>query len=452
VALARFGTDGVRGVANDELTAELALAIGRATARVLPAPAFLVGRDTRRSGPLLQAALSAGLATEGADVVDLGVLPTPGVATVAARRRLPGVVISASHNPFSDNGIKLFSSLGTKLPVGLEADVEREIASILEDSERPPRRPTGYGVGRITADPGAADLYRDELVAATDGRTLEGLHIVIDCANGAASAIAPGVLAALGATVTSLHDAPDGTNINEKCGSTHPEELARMVAARGADLGLAFDGDADRVIAVDHTGTVVDGDVLLALFALDLAGRGHLAGNTVVVTVMTNLGFRLAMESHGIGVRETDVGDRHVLAALDADGLALGGEQSGHIIFRTRSTTGDGILTGIALGDLMQRAGRSLADLADGLVERVPQVLVNVPIPQPGRLADCAEVWEAVAKAEVDLGHEGRVLLRPSGTEPLVRVMVEARAEAQANEVAAQLAEVVKGALGQVGG
>jgi phosphoglucosamine mutase len=392
------------------------------------------------------------LATEGADVIDLGVLPTPGVATVAARRRLPGVVISASHNPFSDNGIKLFSSLGTKLPVGLEADVEREIASILEDSERPPRRPTGYGVGRITADPGAADLYRDELVAATDGRTLEGLHIVIDCANGAASAIAPGVLAALGATVTSLHDAPDGTNINEKCGSTHPEELARMVAGRGADLGLAFDGDADRVIAVDHTGTVVDGDVLLALFALDLAGRGHLAGNTVVVTVMTNLGFRLAMESHGIGVRETDVGDRHVLAALDADGLALGGEQSGHIIFRTRSTTGDGILTGIALGDLMQRAGRSLADLADGLVERVPQVLVNVPIPQPGRLADCAEVWEAVAKAEVDLGHEGRVLLRPSGTEPLVRVMVEARAEAQANEVAAQLAEVVKGALGQVGG
>jgi phosphoglucosamine mutase len=452
VARARFGTDGVRGVANDELTAELALAIGRATARVIPAPGFVVGRDTRRSGPLLQAALSAGLATEGADVIDLGVLPTPGVATVAARRRLPGVVISASHNPFSDNGIKLFSSLGTKLPVGLEADVEREIASILSDSERPPRRPTGYGVGRITADPGAADLYRDELEAATDGRTLEGLHIVVDCANGAASAIAPGVLAALGATVTSLHDAPDGANINEKCGSTHPEELARAVAGSTADLGLAFDGDADRVIAVDHTGTVVDGDVLLALFALDLASRGHLAGNTVVVTVMTNLGFRLAMESHGICVRETDVGDRHVLAALDADGLALGGEQSGHIIFRTRSTTGDGILTGIALADLMQRSGRSLAALAHGLVERVPQVLVNVPIPQPGRLADCAEVWEAVAKAEVELGHEGRVLLRPSGTEPLVRVMVEARVEGQANEVAAQLAEVVKGALGQVGG
>ena len=224
------------------------------------------------------------------------------------------------------------------------------------------------------------------------------------------------------------------------------------MAAAKADLGLAFDGDADRVVAVDHTGMVVDGDVLLALFALDLASRGHLAGNTVVVTVMTNLGFRLAMESHGIGVRETDVGDRHVLAALDADGLALGGEQSGHIIFRTRSTTGDGVLTGIALADLMRRSGRSLADLAHGLVERVPQVLVNVPIPQPERLADSAEVWEAVAKAEAELGHEGRVLLRPSGTEPLVRVMVEARLAVQADEVAARLATIVKDALGQVGG
>jgi phosphoglucosamine mutase len=454
VAPARFGTDGVRGVANEELTAELALAIGRATARVLPAPLFVVGRDTRRSGPLLQAALSAGLATEGADVLDLGVLPTPGVATVAAQRRAPGAMVSASHNPFGDNGIKLFSSLGTKLPVGLEGDVEHELYSILQDAARPPRRPTGYGVGQILADTDhvAADLYRKQLLAATDGRDFDGLHIVVDCANGAASAFAPGILAELGATVTALSDTPDGTNINDKCGSTDPSELARTVVERGANLGLALDGDADRVIAVDHRGTVVDGDVLLALFALDLASRGHLAGNTVVVTVMTNLGFRLAMEGHGIGVRETDVGDRHVLAALDADGLALGGEQSGHIIFRNRSTTGDGVLTGIALADLMGRSGRTLADLADGLVERVPQVLLNVPIPQPGRLADCAEVWEAVAKAEAELGHEGRVLLRPSGTEPLVRVMVEARLEAQANAVAAQLAEVVERELGQVGG
>ena len=452
MARAHFGTDGVRGVANAELTAELALAIGRATARVLPAPTFVVGRDTRRSGPLLQAALSAGLAAEGADVIDLGVLPTPGVAAVAASRKAPGAMVSASHNPFGDNGIKLFGSLGTKLPVALEADVEREISSILADSERPPRRPTGYGVGRIVADPEAADLYRGHLVAATDGRTLDGLHIVVDCANGAASAFAPGVLAELGATVTALCDAPDGTNINDKCGSTDPAALARTVVERGADLGLALDGDADRVIAVDHTGAVVDGDVLLALFAVDLAGRGHLAGNTVVVTVMTNLGFRFAMEAHGIGVRETDVGDRHVLAALDADGLTLGGEQSGHIIFRTRSTTGDGILTGLALADLLRRSGRSLADLADGLVERVPQILVNVPIPQPERLADCAEVWEAVAKAEAELGHSGRVLLRPSGTEPLVRVMVEARLETQANAVAAELVDIVTRELGQVGG
>jgi phosphoglucosamine mutase len=451
VAPARFGTDGVRGVANDELTAELALALGRAAARVLPAPCFVVGRDTRRSGPLLQAAFSAGLATEGADVVDVGVLPTPGVAAVAAVRGAPGAVISASHNPFGDNGIKLFSLFGTKLPVEVEVEVERALESILADPDGPPRRPTGHGVGRIVVDPGdAARLYHDHLVSTTEGRLLEGLHIVVDCANGAASAFAPAVLSELGARVTALHDSPDGTNINDKCGSTDPAQLAQAVPALEADLGLALDGDADRVIAVDHTGTVVDGDVLLALFALDLAGRGRLNGNTVVVTVMTNLGFRLAMEAQGIGVLETDVGDRHVLAALDAEGLSLGGEQSGHIIFRALSTTGDGVLTGLALADLVRRSGRSLAELSDGLVERVPQRLVNVPIPQPDRLADCAEVWEAVVKAEAELGHEGRVLLRPSGTEPIVRVMVEARQEAQANAVAAQLAGVVEAALGQM--
>jgi phosphoglucosamine mutase len=452
VGSARFGTDGVRGVANEELTADLALALGRATARVLPSVAFVVGRDTRRSGPLLQAALSAGLATEGADVIDLGVLPTPGVAHLAERRGVPGAMVSASHNPFGDTGIKLVSALGTKLAVEAEAEVERELESILEDPDRPPRRPTGRGVGRIIVDPDAVDLYRDHLLTATDGGTLAGLDIVVDCANGAASVVAPEGLAGLGATVTTLHDDPDGININDKCGSTDPGELSRTVTDRGADLGLALDGDADRVIAVDHTGAIVDGDVLLALFALDLADRGQLAGNTVVVTVMTNLGFRLTMEGRGIAVRETDVGDRHVLAALDADGLSLGGEQSGHIIFRSRSTTGDGTLTGIVLADLMRRSGRSLADLAHGLVVRVPQVLVNVPIPQPGRLTDCVEVWDEVAKLQATLGTEGRVLLRASGTEPLVRVMVEARDEAQANAVAAQLAGFVEAALGLVGG
>ena len=447
---ARFGTDGVRGIANEELTAELALALGRATARVLPAPSFVVCRDTRRSGPLLQAAFSAGLATEGADVLDLGVLPTPGVAAVAAARGMPGAVVSASHNPFGDNGIKLFSRLGTKLPIEVENEVERELESILADPEKQPRRPTGQGVGLISADPAGESLYRGHLIATTEGRRLDGLHIVLDCAHGAASAVAPAVFRHAGARVTPLHDAPNGTNINDKCGSTDPAQLSAVVTQQGADLGLAFDGDADRVVAVDHRGHIVDGDVLLALFALDLARRGRLTDGTVVVTVMTNLGFRLAMERQGITVRETDVGDRHVLAALDADGLSLGGEQSGHIIFRALSTTGDGILTGLLLADFMLRDGRRLAVLSAGLVDHVPQKLVNVPIPQPERLAESAEIWDAVAKAEAELGHEGRVLLRASGTEPVVRIMVEARAEAQANAVAAQLAGVVESALGQV--
>jgi phosphoglucosamine mutase len=448
----KFGTDGVRGIANDELTAELALALGRATARVLPAPLFVVGRDTRRSGPLLQSAFSAGLAAQGADVLDLGVLPTPGVAAVAAARGVPGAVVSASHNPFDDNGIKLFSSLGTKLPVEIEAEVESELDLLLADPHRPPRRPTGRGVGNIAVDPAAHALYQNHLVATIEGRRLDGLHIVVDCAHGAASEVAPSVLRQLGARVTALHDAPDGANINDQCGSTDPSELSSAVIRHEADLGLALDGDADRVIAVDHTGTVVDGDVLLALFALDLSSRGRLSGDTVVVTVMTNLGFRLAMERRGIVVRETDVGDRHVLAALDADELSLGGEQSGHIIFRALSTTGDGTLTGIALADLMRRDGRSLAELSAGVVEPVPQKLVNVSISRPERLADCAEVWEAVDRAEAELGDEGRVLLRPSGTQPLVRIMVEARREAQATAVAAQLAGVVESALGQVSG
>jgi phosphoglucosamine mutase len=450
VARRHFGTDGVRGVANEELTAELALALGRATARVLPAPTFVVGRDTRRSGPLLQAAFSAGLASEGADVLDLGVLPTPGVAAIAARRMVPGAVISASHNPFGDNGIKLFSLLGTKLAPEVEGEIERELDALLVDPQRTPRRPTGQAVGRIDLDPDAPRLYREHLVATIEGRGLSGRRIVIDCANGAASEVAPVVLTDLGAEVISLHCSPDGVNINDACGSTDPTQLALAVTEHHADLGLAFDGDADRVIAVDETGTVVDGDVLLALFALDLSKRDLLSGNTVAVTVMTNLGFRLAMDAHGIEVRETDVGDRHVLAALDAGGLSLGGEQSGHIIFRSLSTTGDGILTGIALADLVQRTGRSLADLSSGLVERVPQRLVNVPIPQPDRLAECGEVWEAVVQVEEELGHEGRVLLRPSGTEPLVRVMVESRDETQADAMAARLAGVVEAALGPV--
>ncbi len=444
---ARFGTDGVRGVANADLTAELALALGRAAARVLPAQSFLVGRDTRRSGPMLQAALSAGLATEGADVVDLGVLPTPGVAFVSEQRGAPAAVVSASHNPFPDNGIKLFAPGGAKLAVALEESVEDELEALLADPARPPRRPTGHGVGRLLADPGGAAEYASHLESVLDGRRLDGLSVVLDCANGAASEVAPGVFAALGAEVTAICDRPDGANINDDCGSTSPGRLAEAVTAGGADLGLAFDGDADRLVAVDHAGTVVDGDVLLALFALDMAARGKLAGEKVVVTVMTNLGFRHAMARHGIEVKETPVGDRHVLAALDVEGLALGGEQSGHIVFRQRASTGDGILTGLNLADLVVRAGRTLTELSDGLVERVPQVLRNVAVPEPSRLAEAESVWEVVTEIEAALGETGRVLLRPSGTEPLVRVMVEAASAEEAEDAAGRLQAAVREAL-----
>ncbi len=407
----------------------------------------MVGRDTRRSGPLLQAAFSAGLATEGADVIDVGVLPTPGLALLSEKRGLPSAMISASHNPFGDNGIKLFSAQGTKLPVELEQEVEAELESILEDPDRPPRRPTGHGVGRITVDGEAAHDYRGHLPTTLDDRRLDGLVVVLDCAHGAASSFAPDVFAALGATVTTLAFEPDGTNINDGYGSTHPEALAKAVADIGADLGLAFDGDADRLVAVDNTGTVVDGDALLALFTVDLAERGKLAGDTVVITVMANLGFRRAMTTRGIAMRETPVGDRHVLAALDAEGLSLGGEQSGHIVFRQLATTGDGVLTGLALADLVVRKGKPLADLTAGLVVRVPQVLVNVVVRNPGRLSQETKVWEVVAEVEAELGDTGRVLLRPSGTEPLVRVMVEAESEDQANDAVRRICQAVETAL-----
>jgi phosphoglucosamine mutase len=452
VARARFGTDGVRGVANAELTAELAVAIGRAAARIQPAATFLVGRDTRRSGSLLQAALSAGLATEGADVLDVGVIPTPGVAFLAEQKGFPGAMVSASHNPFADNGIKLFSAVGTKLLLETEAAIETEIVSILQDPDGPPKRPTGHGIGRIGVDHDGADAYRAHLRATLDDRSLAGLSVVLDCANGAASDFAPDVFSDLGAKVSTIHAAPDGANINDNCGSTNPQELAAAVLAAGADLGLAFDGDADRVIAIDHNGVIADGDTLLALFAVDLSERGKLSGNAVVVTVMTNLGFRHAMTARGIAVKETPVGDRHVLAALDAEGLALGGEQSGHIVFRHRSSAGDGILTGLALSDLLCRSGRRLSELADGLVERVPQVLVNVTVPDPGLLAEAQEVWRVAEEIQEELGESGRVLLRPSGTEPLVRVMIEAKTTEQANESALRLSDVVQRALGALPG
>ncbi|MDA8343143.1 MAG: phosphoglucosamine mutase [Actinomycetota bacterium] len=443
MARAHFGTDGVRGVANAELTPELVLALGRAASVVFPAPAFVVGRDTRRSGPMLQAALAAGIASEGADVLDAGVLPTPAIAWLAWRDGLPGAVVSASHNPFADNGVKLFGPGGTKLDHGAEAAVEAELARLLDPGAPPRRRPEGPAVGRVVEVPGAADDYVDHLVTSVGPGSLAGLSVVVDCANGAASGVAARAFSGAGATVATIGCDPDGDNINDGCGSTDPARLGAAVTEHGADLGLALDGDADRLVAVDHTGTTVDGDQLLALFAIDLAGRGGLVGNAVVVTVMTNLGFRLAMAERGIGVHETPVGDRHVLAALEEGGLVLGGEQSGHIVFRDRATTGDGLLTGLVLAELVRRSGRPLAALVDGLVERVPQVLVNVAVPDARLLEGCGAVWSAVAEEEDRLGDQGRVLLRPSGTEPVVRVMVEAHGDGVAAEVAGRLAALV---------
>jgi phosphoglucosamine mutase len=451
----RFGTDGVRGVANADLTPELALALGRAAVRVLGGERYAVGRDTRRSGPLLEAALAAGLAGEGADVTVLGVVPTPEVAWWSVAENAPAAMVSASHNPFADNGIKLFTAGGRKLPDDVERRLEAELQRLLGavvSGDAGPRRlsvPTGADVGRIVpaaGDDGPHRGYAAAVAASIDGRRLDGLTAVVDCANGSASVVAPAVLRDLGVDVHVLHDQPDGTNINDRCGSTCMDGLARAVVERGADLGVAFDGDADRVLMVDAAGELVDGDQLIALCAVDRHERGTLPGDAVVVTVMTNLGFRLAMESHGIAVVETAVGDRYVLEALEHRGLALGGEQSGHVIFRDLATTGDGLLTAVQALDTVVRAGRPLAEVA-GVMTRLPQVLRNVRVAR--RDPAVAEHLAAdIAAVEDRLGALGRVLVRPSGTEPLVRVMVEAPTEVEAEAAVADLVRAVEAHAG----
>ncbi len=436
----RFGTDGVRGAANTELTPELALALGRASARTLGPGPWLVGRDTRLSGPLLHAAFAAGLASEGATAVDLGVIPTPGVAFLAAADQLPGAMISASHNPFGDNGIKLFRIGGLKLDDATEARLEADLEAIEADGiPGSAERPGGQLVGGLTAAPDAWERYAHHLTHdVLEERRLAGMKVVVDCAHGAASQVAPQVLAHLGASVTVLHADPDGTNINAGCGSTHPEVLQTAVLARGADVGLAFDGDADRILAVDATGELVDGDQLIALLAVDMRSQGLLHDDAVAVTVLSNLGFRQAMQREGIRVVDTAVGDRHVLEALDAQGLALGGEQSGHIILRQRATTGDGLLAGLCVLDAVHRSGRTLGDLAS-VMTRLPQVLHNVRVSGDAK-ALVADLAPDIARAEVELAGRGRVLVRPSGTEPLVRVMVEAPTHDEAEAVAVRLA------------
>lgn len=432
----KFGTDGVRGVANTDLSGEFALRLGRAAARVLVdqphGSSVVIGGDTRESTSMLMAALAAGFASEGVDVARLGVVPTPTVAYEAQRRGAMGAVVSASHNPYRDNGIKLFALGGTKLSDDVEQRIENEVASL---------GPLGDRVGSIEFDPDHG-AYVDHLLRLLAGRSLAGLHVVVDTAHGAASELAPSVLRAAGAQVTTVADQPDGRNINDRCGATCPETVAAEVVRVGADIGIALDGDADRLIAVDHTGTIVDGDHIIAICAADLRSRGELRHDTVVVTVMTNLGFRLAMQAEGIDVVETAVGDRYVLEAINAGGYSLGGEQSGHVIFSDHATTGDGLLTGIALLDIVARTA-PLAELARRAMTSLPQVLYNLVVAQ--RVPDVADrLADEIQAVEQRLGKTGRVLVRASGTEPLIRVMVEASSADEAESAAAELIRVAE--------
>ncbi|WP_280487938.1 phosphoglucosamine mutase [Nocardia farcinica] len=451
-----FGTDGVRGLANGSLSPELALRVSGAAAQVLgrgkTRALALVGRDPRASGEMLEAAVTAGLTAAGVNVLSVGVLPTPAVAYLTGLYdACLGVMISASHNPMPDNGIKIFAAGGHKLDDAVEDRIEALVAA--DD----PVRPTGAGIGRVLNASGARDhglhipdqysvegtheRYVEHLVEAT-GRYLSGLTVVVDCANGAAAEVGPAAYREAGATVIAINAEPDGLNINDGCGSTHLDQVRRAVVEHGADLGLAHDGDADRCLAVAADGSVVDGDAILAVLAIAMKESGELAQDTLVATVMSNLGLHLAMRAAGIAVRTTAVGDRYVLEELRAGGYTLGGEQSGHVVFPKYGTTGDGVLTGLKLMARMAQTGRSLADLA-GVLTTVPQVLVNVPVSDKAAVAAAPDVREAVADAERELGDSGRILLRPSGTEQLVRVMVEATDPVKAEQLAADLAKLV---------
>ncbi|MGO3325949.1 phosphoglucosamine mutase [Gordonia sp. (in: high G+C Gram-positive bacteria)] len=443
-----FGTDGVRGRANDQLTAELALRLASAAVSVLGAHAnsrsgdaaqtrarVVVGRDPRASGELLESALCAGLAAAGADAIRVGVVPTPAVAFLTADYAADfGVMISASHNPMPDNGIKFFAAGGHKLADHVEDAIEAAM-------DAPVPRPTGADVGRLHDAPDAESRYLNHLAQSADG-SLEGLTIVVDAANGAASTVGPHAYEAAGATVIAINSEPDGVNINDHCGSTHLDVLQVAVLEHGADFGLAHDGDADRCLAVDSTGAVVDGDKIMAILALDMHERGELTGGVLVATVMSNLGLHIAMRQSGIEMKVTGVGDRYVLEELRKGGYALGGEQSGHIVIPAAGTTGDGILTGLRLGARVASTGRRLAELAD-VVTVLPQELINVPVSDKHAVSSAIAVRDAVSIAERELNGSGRILLRPSGTEQLVRVMVEAGTPEHARGIAERVAAVV---------
>ncbi|HJP77371.1 MAG TPA: phosphoglucosamine mutase [Pseudonocardiaceae bacterium] len=435
-----FGTDGVRGLANAELTPELAMSVAASAARVFAEhdrshrQVAVVGRDPRASGEMLEAAVVAGLTSAGCDVRRVGVLPTPAIAYLVDDLGADlGVVLSASHNPMPDNGVKLFAKGGHKLPDAVEDEIEARRDERFD-------RPTGAAIGRV-ADVDATDRYVSHLIEAS-GVSLAGLRIVVDCANGASSVAAPEAYRRAGAEVIAIHNTPDGLNINHDCGSTHLESLRAAVVEQGVDLGIAHDGDADRCLAVDAGGAVVDGDQIMAVLALAMKERGALSEDTLVATVMSNLGLHVAMREHGVTMRTTAVGDRYVVEELRAGGFSLGGEQSGHVLLPASSTTGDGLLTALRLMGRVAETGLPLAKLA-GVMRKFPQVLLNVRVADKAAVASADAVSDAVAELTEELGESGRVLLRPSGTEQLVRVMVEAPTQDVASAAAARLADVV---------
>ncbi|WP_411721425.1 phosphoglucosamine mutase [Mycetocola sp.] len=444
-----FGTDGVRGLANVDLTADLALGLAQATAVVLgqgrsaearraagKRPVAVLARDPRVSGDFLAAAVASGLASSGVDVLDAGVIPTPAAAFLIADIDADfGVMISASHNPAPDNGIKIFARGGRKLPDEVEARIEQYLTE-------PNLAPTGAAVGRIRRFADAEDRYVVHLLASLPHR-LDGIHVVLDCAHGAAAGVSPEVFRDAGATLTIIGNDPDGMNINDGVGSTHLDLLAQAVIENGADIGIAHDGDADRCLAVDANGAVINGDQIMAILAVSMKERGHLTDDTLVATVMSNLGLRIAMEKHGISIVQTKVGDRYVLEEMNEHGFALGGEQSGHVIMSEFATTGDGILTGLHLVSEMARTGKTAAELAS-VMDVYPQILVNVKDVDRNGIHTDEILAAAVLSAEKELGDTGRVLLRPSGTEQLVRVMVEAADQPTADRLAHALADVVR--------
>lgn len=446
--MALFGTDGIRGLANREITAELALDVAVAAAHILveslgstkTRPRAIVGQDSRASGEFLEAAIVSGLTSAGVDVYRVGILPTPAIAFLVADSGADlGVVISASHNPMPDNGIKIFARGGGKLDDSLEAAIEGRL-------REPWERPTGKDVGRAINDDTAAERYLNYLLSTVDTQ-LDGLKVVVDCANGASSYVAPEALRRAGAEVIAISDSPNGWNINENCGSTHMESLREKVIETSADIGIAHDGDADRCLAVDAHGNIIDGDQIMTILAIGLKARGLLKSNCVVGTVMSNLGFMKAMKEAEIDVITTPVGDRYILERLIDSDCILGGEQSGHVILKHIANTGDGVLTALTLLQELKRSGQSSNELASAMT-KFPQVLINVGDVVKERLSGSIVIQNAIRAAETELGESGRVLLRPSGTEPLIRVMVEAASDSVASAIASSLAQVVQQELG----